>query len=66
MLLCFTFVTEDAFTDTAAAQTAAKLLGNPIELCVNGVLISSLTREHSLKVFNVITKEVEYCGVMKS
>ena len=27
MLLCFTLVTEDAFTETTAAQTAAKIIG---------------------------------------
>ena len=49
MLLCFTLVTEDAFTETAATQTATNLYGNLIELFFNGVLISSLMREHSLK-----------------
>ena len=60
MLLCFTLVTEDAFTETAAAQTAAKIIGK------SDRTVLQWRSEHSLKVFKVITKEVEFCGVMKS
>ena len=59
MLLCFVLVKELSFTETNAAALTRKLF-------VAGTLILSQMGVHSQKAIKDVTRELVFCGQMKS
>lgn len=66
MLLCFALVTEVDFTETAGAMTADKIVGKSDRTVHQGHSDLITNNGHSLRLFKVDTKEVEFCGEMKN